>query len=118
LKNKISSAGNDDIFNQQLVYACGYWVIRLLETIKSQKLLDNDWVCPSGPIDEDGVWKSAENNFRPKILSRLEAFIEIATKTKQFPHFCNASQKLFSKLQKEWPKVKSLKCFPVFSDKI
>ena len=81
----IPAAADNDIYNRQLVYACGYWLIRTIKQIKDVDLIDHEWICPSGPVELDSEWKPEENAFRPRIISRLDAFIACAETTNHLP---------------------------------
>ena len=114
LKSRLDLAADDSIYNKQLVYACAYWIIRALQSLHEIKLIDNEWICPSGPVDSDSKWEPKENAFRPRILSRLAAFITCAKFTGHLPQLCKASTHLLSHLKKTWPEAQNIDVFPVF----
>jgi len=114
LKKEILVASDDVIYNKQLAYACGYWLMRTIKQIKNMDLIDHEWICPSGPIDPDSQWEAEKNAFRPRILSRLEAFISVSQATGYLPIFCEAAMHLLSHLREAWPEVKNIDVFPVF----
>lgn len=114
LKNKISGAADDKIYNKQLVYACAYWVVRTINQLDEMDLLDHEWVCPSGPVAPDSKWEPEKNTFRPRILSRLEAFISCANETGHLPKLRETSMSLLSHLRKIWPDTQFIDVFPVF----
>ena len=74
------------------------------------------WICPSGPVDSDSQWDPKENGFRPRILSRLKAFIDCSRNTGHLPKFCEASIQLLSHLKKIWPESRYIDVFPVFKE--
>lgn len=114
LKTALVLAGNDFVYDKQLVYACAYWIIRALQSLHEMKLIDNEWICPSGPVDADSEWEPKENAFRPRSLSRLNAFISRATRTGHLPTLCRASMPLLSRLKSDWPETKYIDVYPVF----
>lgn len=114
LKNSIQSAADDTFYNKQLVYACAYWIMRCIKTIDEFNLIHHEWIGQSGPLDADSVWDPQKNASRPRILSRLEAFISVATTTGFLPCFRDASIKLLSHLRKSWPETSNIELFPVF----
>jgi hypothetical protein len=77
-------------------------------------LIDHEWVCPSGAVDPDSKWEPEKNEFRPRILSRLEAFISCSKATGQLPDLCKAAMNLHSHLRKIWPEAHEIEVFPVF----
>ena len=118
LKTALVLARDDSVYNKQLAYACAYWIIRALQSLHEIKLIDNEWICPSGPVDADSEWDPKDNAFRPRILSRLDAFISCAKKTGHLPALCNASIRLLSHLKNVWPEEKFIDVFPVFKTPI
>jgi hypothetical protein len=114
LKSRLDLAADDYIYNKQLVYACAYWIIRALQSLHEMNLIDNEWICPSGPVDTDSKWEPKENAFRPRILSRLAAFTACAKSAGHLPQLCKAVTQLLSHLKKAWPGVENIDVFPVF----
>lgn len=114
LRKKIPEANDNLIYDRYVTYSCAYWLIR---TISTMNVVDNEWICPSGPLDPDSTWDPKENGFRPRILSRLKAFIEYSRNTGHLPTFCKASTQLLSHLQKIWPQAGYIDLFPVFKEK-
>jgi len=114
LKKGITAASDDIVYNKQLTYACAYWLIRTISTMDA----DREWICPSGPVDPDSEWDPKENGFRPRILSRLAAFIECSKNTAHLPKFCEASTHLLSYLKKIWFDSRYINVFPVFKNMV
>ena len=110
LKKGISLTIDDIVYNKQIIYSCAYWLIRTISTMD----VDHEWICPSGPVDSDSEWDPTENGFRPRILSRLDAFIACSKNTGHLPKFCEASIQLLSHLKKIWPESQYIDVFPVF----
>ena len=116
LKAGILSATDDAIYNKQLTYACAYWLIRTIKQLDDMDLINQEWICPSGPVDPDSKWEPKDNGFRPRILSRLKAFIDCSRNTGHLPKFCEASIQLLSHLKKIWPESRYMDVFPVFKE--
>lgn len=116
LKVKISASVDDDIYRTQLTYACAYWLLRTMLQLEKMALIDHEWICPSGSVDSDSEWDPKENAFRPRILSRILAFIACAKKTGELPNLCEASTRLLSQLKKFWPETRYIDFFSVFRD--
>ncbi|MBA3660912.1 MAG: phosphotransferase [Gammaproteobacteria bacterium] len=114
LKAGILSAADDAVYNKQLAYACAYWLVRTIKQLNDMDLIDHEWICPSGPVDSDSKWEPEKNAFRPRILSRLEAFISCSKTTGQLPKLCEAAIHLHSYLRKIWPETNEIEFFPVF----
>ncbi len=110
LKKGISASIDDIAYNKQLTYACAYWLIRTI----SKMDVNRELICQTGPLDSDSLWDPKENGFRPRILSRLDAFIECSKNTSHLPKFCKASIHMLAHLKKIWPESKYIDVFPVF----
>jgi hypothetical protein len=113
LKQKIPAVRDDAQYNQAIVYACAYWLIRSLIWWLDE-FFETEKNCPSGPVDDDSLWDPSNNGFRPRMISRLEAFIEIAQKHQCLPLLRGASNQLLILLRNQWPEAKALDVYPVF----
>ena len=116
LKKGIIAAADDDIYNKQLTFSCAYWLVRTIKQIGELDLMDQEWICPSGPVDSDSKWNPDENTFRPRILSRLDAFIASSKITNHLPVLREAAIFLRIYLTKTWPDAQEIDVFPVFKD--
>lgn len=116
LKSGVLSATDDALYNTQLVYACGYWLIRTLKQLQDMDLIEHEWICPSGPVESDSKWDPLKNAFRPRILSRLVAFISCATVINHLPKLLEAAVQLLRYLNRIWPETQLLENFPVFQN--
>ena len=110
----IPSASDDLLYNKQLVYACGYWLLRTIKQIGDMDLMEHERICPSGPIDLDSQWNPEENKLRPRILSRLDAFISCGHSYDHLPKLCEAAILLKQHLKKLWMETNEMDLFPVF----
>lgn len=114
LSKGIPSAANDEAYNKQLAYSCAYWLLRTIKQLNDMDLIDHEWICPSGPVDADSKWEPDKNAFRPRILSRLGAFISCSEITGELPALREAAINLQSYLKKIWPDTHEIALFPVF----
>jgi len=114
LKTKIISANDDAEYNKQLTYACAYWVIRSLQTLDEMELVEQEWIGSGGPVDADSLWDPTQNAARPRVLSKLDAFITLAKTTNHLPCLSTTLVSLLSYLRKVWPETKYLDLYPVF----
>jgi hypothetical protein len=114
LKKTILAANDDLVYKKQLTYACAYWVIRSLQVLDERNLIESEWIGSSGPVDTDSVWEPEKNASRPRVLSRLEAFISIAKTTEHFPHLKVTFAALLERLKLLWPETSGMDFYPVF----
>lgn len=114
LKQTIPDASDDFAYNKAYVESCGFWVLQqTLPFIKS--VLDNDRIGASGPTPENSLWKDEENSVRPRVLSRLQAFIDVSAKHNHLPNISKMSSQILYALQKRWPETKFLEFYPAFN---
>lgn len=108
--------GHDDIvYKKAYTEACGFWVLQqTLHFIDS--VLETDRVGPSGPVPINSLWKPDENTVRPRVLSRLQAFIKVASSNNLLPHMTDMAKTILNELQKYWPNAKPLEFYPAFQD--
>jgi hypothetical protein len=114
--HNIHSASDTFTYQKQLASACGYWLLRTINQIEQMGLMENEWICPSGPLEDDSKWEPEKNAFRPRIISRLKAFIECDNEARHYPELLKASKLLLNYLQKQWPDVNNIELFPVFKN--
>lgn len=109
----IPEAKDDTIYQKAYTEACGFWILQqTLHFIDSS--LENDRVGPSGPVPENSLWKPEENWVRPRVLSRLQAFIEVAASNGLLPHLTQMAKAVLDEIQKRWPNAKPLEFYPAF----
>jgi hypothetical protein len=94
------AAADDRLFADALVAACGYWVLRTLVQHLPQAL------------DEDGHWGIA--SIRPRLVSRLEAFITTAEAHRRLPAMRGTAHRLLEVLHRLWPATCPLSLYPAF----
>ena len=118
LKKGIITAVDDTVYHRQLTFSCGYWLVRTIKQINDMGLIDHEWICPSGPIEPDSKWNPDENAFRPRIISRIEAFISISNETGHLIVLRETAVRLHAHLRKIWPDINRIDVFPVFKSEI
>ena len=94
------AAEDDRLFEDALVDACGYWVLRTLV----QHL--------PGALDEDRPWGIA--TIRPRLVSRLEAFITTAEAYHRLPAMRGTAHRVLEVLRRRWPATHPLALSPAF----
>jgi hypothetical protein len=115
LKRAIPAASDDFAYITAYTEACGFWLLQ--QTIPFlNSVIDNDRVGSSGPTPENSLWKPEENNVRPRVLTRLKAFIDVASKNDQLPHLRKMAQGMLSAVNARWLDVKPLEFYPAFMD--
>jgi len=87
-------------FYQELTMICGYWMLRNLHFLANLKELKNRG------------WGIATTY--PRVLSRLDAFIDASNEFGHLPALHNLAVQLREHLQSQWPKAKPLPLYPAF----
>lgn len=113
LMKKIPAASSDKLYHDAYVDACAYWMLGTMLLIEG--VLDKDDVWASCPIPENCNWEPKDNRIRPRILSRLNAFLAVAAKHDRLPHLRSMAQQLIARLHSRWPDAKPLDLYPAFS---
>lgn len=113
LKRAIPAASDDFAYKTAYTEACGFWLLQ--QTIPFlNSVIDKDRVGLSGPTPENSLWKSEENNVRPRVLTRLQAFIDVASKNGQLPHLRKMAQDMLRAVKTHWADTKPLEVYPAF----
>jgi hypothetical protein len=94
------AAEDDRLFEDALVNACGYWVLRTLVRHLPQAL------------DEDRPWGIA--TIRPRLVSRLEAFMTTAEAYYRLPAMRGTAHRVLEVLRRRWPATPLLSLYPAF----
>jgi hypothetical protein len=94
------AAADDRLFEAALVDACGYWVLRTLVRHLPQALA------------EDRPWGIA--TVRPRLVSRLEAFIATAEAYHRLPAMRGTAHRVLEVLRRRWPAMPPLSLYPAF----
>lgn len=113
LKRTIPAASDDLAYAKAYTEACGFWLLQqTLHFLNST--LEKDRVGPSGPIPQNSLWDIKENWVRPRALSRLQAFIHVASKTNLLPHLKQMAENILCEMNKLWADAKPLEFYPAF----
>jgi len=94
------AAADDRLFADALVDACAYWVLRTLVRHLPQAL------------DDDRTWGIAP--IRPRLVSRLEAFITTAEASHRLPALRRTASRVLEVLRRRWPATPPLPLYPAF----
>lgn len=113
LKRTLPAASDDAAYTTAYTQACGFRLLQQALPLLAS-ILDNDRVGPSGPVPEGSLWKSDENWVRPRFLSRLQSFIDVASKNEQLPHLRQMAMSMLVVVKKRWPEASPLEVYPAF----
>lgn len=113
LQKTIPAAKNDDEYFDAYVNACAFWMLKSLLLLND--VLPDEIIWPSDPTPPQSLWQPKENRVRPRILSRLIAFVEIANEHKKLPYLSSTCTQILDVLASRWPHVKSLGLYPPFN---
>ncbi len=94
------AAADERLFADALVDACGYWVLRTLVRHLPQAL------------DEDRLWGIA--TIRPRLVTRLEAFITTSEAYHRLPAMRGTAHRVLEALRRRWPATPPLPLYPAF----
>ena len=115
LKRTMPAAADDIAYTKAYTEACGFWLLQqTLPFLNS--VLDNDRVGASGPTPESSLWKPEENTVRARVLTRLQAFIEVGLKNDQLPHLRKMAEDMLNAVKTRWKGAKPLEVYPAFMD--
>lgn len=104
LKKTIPAAADDHAYYTAYTQACAFHALQELAHMYHLMAKDRDW----GPLLEN-------NSGRARVLSRLQAFIDVAEKHQQLPHLKQVTQQTLATLQTLWPEAKPLAYYPAFT---
>jgi hypothetical protein len=80
-------------------------------------VLLQDRIGQSGPVPESSLWKPEENIVRPRFLSRLQSFVNIASKHDLLPYLREMAISMLVAAKIRWPDTNPLEFYPAFKDK-
>ncbi len=113
LKSAIPAASDDFAYTTAYTEACGFWLLQ--QTIPFlNSVIVKDRIASSGPTPENSLWKPEENNVRPRVLARLQAFIEVASKNNQLPHLRKMAEDILATVKIRWLEGTPLEVYPAF----
>ncbi|MDE3055409.1 MAG: hypothetical protein KGI80_01745 [Verrucomicrobiota bacterium] len=107
LKKQIPAATIDTAYDTAYTQACACHILSYTVSLIKEGL------------EEDFMWGAPDLGWtptiRPRVLSHLQAFINISERTSSLPAFKSMTISLLEKLKKEWPEAKSLELYPAFT---
>lgn len=113
LMRTMPAAKDDTLYHEAYLYACAFWILQqTLHFILG--VIEKDRVGPSGPVPANSLWKPEENTVRPRVLARLKAFVEVASKTNTLPNMTYMAGEMLSLLESKWQDTYSLEFYPAF----
>lgn len=113
LKKTIPAARSDEAYYDAYAHACAFWMVKSLFFL--EQVLEKDDIGPSGPTPPESLWKPEANLVRPRVISRLTAFIEIAKRYKKLPNLLSMAERVLKELEIRWPDATSLDLYPAFT---
>lgn len=115
IKN-IPAAGNDYVYYAAYTDACAYWMLKSILFI--EEILDKDSISRSGPLPEQSMWEPETNLLRPRTLTSLQTFSEVAKQYNHLPHLRSMAEHLLDILKIRWPDAKPLDMYPAFVSQV
>lgn len=116
LKRTIPAANDDLAYNIAYTKACGFWVLQ--QTLPFlEGILLQERIGPSGPVPEGSLWKAEDNTVRPRFLSRLQSFVDVASKHEMLPHLSEMARNMLTAVKKQWPDAKYLEFYPAWTQR-
>ncbi|MCW8410361.1 GNAT family N-acetyltransferase [Legionella sp. PATHC035] len=113
LKRTIPAASDELAYAKAYTEACGFWLLQqTLPFLNST--LEKDRVGPSGPTPENSLWNAEENWVRPRVVSRLHAFIHVASRNNLLPHLRQMAESILFEIKKHWTGAKPLEFYAAF----
>ena len=116
LKRTIPAAADDLAYTTAYTKACGFWVLQQTLPFLDGILLQ-DRIGPSGPVPEGSLWKPEDNTVRPRFLSRLHSFVDIASKHDTLPHLSEMAKSMLVAAKIRWPNTGLLEVYPAFQQR-
>ena len=110
----IPAAANDAEYNDAYVQACAFWMLKSVLFIED--VLEHEENRPSGDIPPESLWKPEANLLRPRVLSRLHAFINVAKQHQKLPQLVAMAEQILRELHTRWPDSRPLDVYPAFNE--
>lgn len=112
LAKKILAARDDDAYHTAYATACAFWMLNTF--VEIEKVMEKDRLYYSGPVPEKSLWKPEKNSGRPRVLSRLQAFMTVSEKYDKFPHLRSMTGQVLGELKTRWSDAEPLEVYPAF----
>ncbi|MEN8237351.1 MAG: phosphotransferase [Pseudomonadota bacterium] len=115
LRQTIPAADNDAEYNVAYTNACAYWSLFTILEMESEDVWEQEKIGESPVVLPGGhLWKPEDNFMRPRLISRLQAFVAVTEEPAVLPHLRQLAQQLLDRIQKRWPDAKALGVYPAF----
>lgn len=111
LIKKIPAAQNDKAYHDAYTDACAFWMLKTVLAV--EYLLENDGKALR-TASEQAVWENEKNQILPRVLSRLQAFVEVSKKYEKLPYLRNMAQQILYYLKVQYPDAKPMDMYPAF----
>jgi len=76
--------------------------------------MDKDNYLSSGPLPDKTLWKPEENLIRPRLISRLEAFIKVSEQHNLLPNLKITAKQMLEKMTEKWHDLRPQDFYPAF----
>jgi|GEM_PF-741001 hypothetical protein len=111
----IPAAVDDRIFARAYTQACAYHALHQMAQLVQMLGKDLLWGSPSS-LPEGAIWEVEANSMRPRFLSRLQAFIDVATQHDLLPNLREIAETILTQVKALWSvEAKPLDYYPAFS---
>lgn len=121
LAKKVPEASDDLAYSTAYTHACAFHMLHQMASLDS--ILEKDEIWGSGPMPEGLLWDPATNSIRSRFLSRLQAFVDVATEHNRLhpdqppilPNLRKMAEDMLAKVKTLWSEdTKPLDFFPAF----
>ena len=77
-------------------------------------VLEEDEIRTFETASEKALWEKEKNRLLPRILSRLQAFIDVSKRYEKLPYLRNMAQQILHFLNSQYPDAKPMDMYPAF----
>ena len=113
LAKNMPAAHDDLLYFESYSAACAYWMLWNVTIIKELWDKDSDLSDPKY-LNLHKNWRPEYQLRRPRVLSRIGAFIEISQKHDNLPHLREMAILVLHQLQRIWPDVEPMGRYRAF----
>lgn len=112
LTKNVPAARDDLAYEYAYTSACAFWMLHIIPRIN--EVMEKDKCWNSGPTPENSKWDPQKNLARPRIFTRLQAFINVSKEQMAFQHLRFMAEKILAELQVRWPAAGPMDVYPAF----
>jgi len=113
LAKNIPAASDNKLYRESYSAACAYWMLWNITAINEIWDKDSDLSNPQFHKLHKN-WRPEYQLRRPRVLSRLEAFIKISHQYDSLPHLREMATLVLNQLQRIWPGVNPMGLYRAF----